>query len=378
MWLSLRSTRPAFRRRPRAAFVRRFVGGLCAAAAAGGAAEVVPWLYDAEVPVASQTQADRQRATSVALARVLARVTGLTRVPFTEPLTAALAAPEHYTLRYSFHTVPPPTSAHLDADGAAAGLRLRVRFLAAAVRGLLREAELPVWGADRPVVLVWLAVRDDHRTAVVAADETDGWARGLAVAARRRGLVLMLPLMDMMDANISAPVVWGRFWERLESASTRYRPDVLVVGRAEPLRDGWMAEWATRGRKSAPAGEPRRRDGERFSHRGASPEALGERLVDNLADALAARFAVRGDQRVFAVTVRGAQTVRGYASLLEHLGEQEHIDRVDVVSATPETLMIRLHTRSGLGQLQDLLGQDDQLAATANGANLEIEWLGPK
>lgn len=361
-----------------AAFARRLMCVLCALAAGPGGAEVVAWLYDAEVPVASQTDAARQAAAAVALARVLARASGLAEVPRAAPLTAAMAAPERYILSYSYRAAPGPPAANSDEDAAAAGARLRVRFHAAAVRALLREAELPVWGADRPAVLVWLAVRDGRRGYVVGADETAGWARGVAAAAERRGLVVMLPLMDMTDAGVSAALLWGRFWEQVAAASARYRPDLLVVGRAVAGRDDWAVEWSARPRGRSPASEPGGRVGERFSHRGASPETLGERFVDDLADALAARFAVRGDQRVFAVTVRGAQTVRGYAALLEHLGGREHIDRVDVVAATPETLKIRLHTRSGLGQLQDLLAQDDRLAAKSDGANLEIEWLGPK
>ena len=97
-----------------AAFARRLMCALCALAAGPGGAEVVAWLYDAEVPVASQTDAARQAAAAVALGRVLARVSGLPQVPRAAPLTAALAAPERYILSYSYRAAPGPPAANSD------------------------------------------------------------------------------------------------------------------------------------------------------------------------------------------------------------------------------------------------------------------------
>ena len=407
---------------------RRLAFGICVALGQGAGAEVVPWLYEAQVPVASQAEADRQHATSVALAQVLTRVTGMANLPLIERIGTALAQPEHYALSYRFHIGKPGPAANSSDWGEPSGgapvanldaghLRLAVRFDAEAVRELLRGARLPIWAADRPVILVWLAVRGHGPSHIVAADAAGDWRKALLTGGRRRGLKVLLPLMDMTDANLPAAAVWGRFWAAMEAASIRYRPDLLLAGRVAPSRDGWTAEWALRSLRRFEPGEGETaghgyrhgemehdvdvaqggpaavsergqaaalrvsegRLGGRFHHQATSPEQIGHLIMDALADALAARFAVRaGDDRAFHATVRGAQTVHGYATVLEHLGTREYIDGVDVVAMTPETLEIRVYTHSSLAQLHELLKQDDRLACERSGERMDITWLGPK
>ncbi|MDH3644930.1 MAG: DUF2066 domain-containing protein, partial [Gammaproteobacteria bacterium] len=65
-------------------------------------AEVVPWLYEVEVPVESQTATARQSASRVALLELLTRLTGLTNVPRVEAVSSAMAAPDRYYNQFRF------------------------------------------------------------------------------------------------------------------------------------------------------------------------------------------------------------------------------------------------------------------------------------
>ena len=67
-------------------------------------AEVVDWLYQVEVPVASQSAADRQHAARRALQEMLTRVTGLRDVPMTETVLEALRRPDRFYTGYRFET----------------------------------------------------------------------------------------------------------------------------------------------------------------------------------------------------------------------------------------------------------------------------------
>ena len=378
--------------------IRRALAGcrrglLAAGAVLGGAAsgETVSWLYDVQVPVASQTEAERGRATRRALTEVLMRVTGASQVPVASGVAAALAAPSRYVLRFKFVRAPAAASGGNPAAPNGNGVLFDVRFDADAVLALLRDARLPIWGANRPVVLVWLAVRGGGRDHIVAASAHDRWARALRKSARRRGIATVLPVMDLRDRRLSTGAVWGFFWEDIEAASTRYRADLILVGRAALAENGWWIDWELRAPVRFRAGAldaaafdaagatPAKglRSSTRRHDRQAGPEAAAQAAIDHVADALAARFAVRGGRaRTFQATVRGAQTVRGYASLLDHFHSQEYIERVDVLAATPGTLEIRLHTRSTLGQLVELLAQGGQLAVHPIGERMEIAWRG--
>ena len=387
-------TRVACRKHGAARFLGRAAAlvGSWAVAASG---EPVPWLYDVQIPVASQTEDERQRATRRALTEVLARLTG-TAPPLTpDEIAAALAAPAHYVLRYQFASAEQPetgnAAATKDPDNEArqTGLLLDVRFDPEAVLTLLRDAKQPIWGANRPTVLVWLAVRGDGRDDLVAS----GPAAALDRRARQRGVATAWPLLDLRDREVGTATIWGFFWEAIEAASRRYRPDLLLVGRAALGQGGWWTDWELReparfnsaafqagqagqaGHATQDTSDARGRLNARFRHQAATLEQAARAVIDDVADTLAARFAVHGGYtRNFQATVHGVRTVRDYASLFDHLNAQEYIDRVDMLAAAPRALDIRLLTRSDVAQLAQLLAQDERLAVRRDSGRLNITW----
>ncbi len=348
-------------------------------------AAVIPWLYEVTLPVASQTDTERWRAASSALAEVLGRLTGLPAAPANVVVDAALARPEDYYARYRFSSGA--SNARRDPGAAAASdIRFEVQFDPASVLGLLRRAELPIWSADRPTILIWVVAqggaRPEHGRAEDGGREIVSAASGVLAAAlarraRQRGLQITLPLMDIEDWNVQVADVWGRFWEPIEVASARYAPDLLLVGRVMAGReDIWAANWELRWRRDA--GGPGRRHnaaraanwgragdpGQQFEHWTDSLEKAGEIAVDRVANILARRFAVRGGQLgATAITVRGVGTVSDYGALLAYLQSREYIERVDVASAAPGSLELHLYSRTDRDQLQALLAAGGQLTA---------------
>ena len=65
-------------------------------------ADVIDWLYDVEVPVATQSSSDTRAAAARAFATVLTRVTGLKVIPRNPMVTAALRNPGRFYARYRF------------------------------------------------------------------------------------------------------------------------------------------------------------------------------------------------------------------------------------------------------------------------------------
>jgi hypothetical protein len=269
------------------------------------------------------------------------------------------------------------------------------------------------------------AVRGTAAREVVAADHE--LAAALQDRARRRGLQLRVPLMDLVDSAIGAGDVWGRFSARLAQASVRYAPELLLLGRVAQDADGrWSSDWDMRsadggpvalgGRFGAPAPHtPPGASGSRgagtrgLRHADAGPAAstshgteavdpcapsglcpirgrdaahVARQAVDQAAELLAARFAVRGDLAAIPVTVYGAGTVGDYAALLGHLQSQAYIERVVVDAVRAETLELRLLVRSGSDQLVDLLALGDRFAVDAalspslDALPLKLIWRG--
>ena len=351
------------------------------------AAQVVDWLYDVEVQVESQADAERSRAARQALEEVLARVTGMAEPPQVPEVEEALRRPERFYARYEYSRRLPVAQ-----DGAEPATFLQLHFEAAAVLAMLRSADLPIWVANRPTILAWVAVQRQRRRSLLSATEADELTAGLQRRARQRGLKLLLPLLDLQDSALAADAVWGLFWEDIQGASARYAPDLLLVGRvAEDVKGQWTADWQLRVRTSSGRGgfydgsavmtRQNQLEGfaESFQHRAESAGEAALLGLDGAADALADRFSVRGALGSIPVLVRGAQTVRGYASLLAHLQSREFIERVDVDAVQPKTLGLRLHSRSNREQLRKLLAMGDQLVVESTPDEpLAVSWRGPR
>lgn len=292
------------------------------------------------------------------------RLTGLRSVPMSEPVQAALRDPGPYYVQYRF--LPGNTEGEM---------RLGVSFSPKAVRDLVSRAALPIWSANRPFGLAWLAVAAEGTPTVLSAESDHPLAEGLRLRARQRGIEIALPLLDNEDtARISVADVWYRFPYAIEQATARYAPDVLLLGRgrADPLGQ-WVTEWEFRldgGRRS-------------FSFETQTPEQGAALAVDEVADELMDRFAVLGrDATAIELEVRGIETVRDYATLMRALGALEFIDRVELLAAAPATTTLRVTTRSTRARLAELLSvyglleADEAVPLPGAGDRLTLAWTG--
>lgn len=357
---------PRLRVRPRRGVWRcwRSITLLLAGALGAAAAHPVevPWLYEVEVPVADQSTSERIEAGSQALAEVLMRLTGLASVPRNETVTRALAAPDLYFNQFRFEQTD-------DGDG----LELRMQFVPQAVLDLVRDAGLPIWSANRPLVMAWLVVEDGLERRILGADSQHPLVQGLEERARERGLPLRLPLLDLTDQLAVEPAaVWGRLSQVLEPASRRYGAEAVLVGRLRQLgAERYAAEWELWHDDRVVA----------LDREAADPAALGRAAADLAADELAARYAVldRGVQRLeLAVAeLRGAQD---YAGLLRYLGGLEFVEDVNVASVSADWVHVALLTAARPEQLLELFRLDGRLLhrdlPAPPGGAIELIWQG--
>lgn len=371
--------------------VKRIARLLCLCLAACGSsasAAVVPWLYTTEAAVRSQSANERHRAASTGLVEVLTRLTGLAPLPDDADIASALAAPERFYARYEYVQ---------RRVGDAPAQLLVFHFDPGPVLRLLRQADLPVWAADRPRTLAWVVVEQEGERRLIggAGPLADAIAGGLRQRARQRGLELSLPLMDLTDAALSPTAAWGLFWEDIDAASVRYAPDLLLVGRLRQAVDGWDTEWHLRSRGAAspvrlydlplPAGSTQRNHqgepvADAFQHDVPTAALAAAAAVDSVATMLAERFAVRGALTTIDAVVSAAQTVPRYAALLAYLQSREYIERVDVHTVRADAIGLRLHSRSNRAQLRELLGMGNAFAPGAADAAvpgaLALVWQG--
>ncbi len=317
-------------------------------------------LYEAEVPVADQQGEARQAAMRTGLAEVLVRVTGYSAVAQDPALADLLDNASRYVQQYRYRTLtpapvtdpaapPPPT------------LALWLSFDANTINQALRSRGQPVWGSARPLLLVWLAVESGTERRLVAAAES-GNHQALELTARRRGVPLRLPLLDLEDqARVTAADVWGGFAEPVMAASARYQPQAVLIGRLYHDRQGgWHGRWTLR------VGD----EAMNWDSSGTTPDAVLALGVEGSADALAMRFSQIVDPErgsVLSLRVDDVRTLADYARLLSYLDALSGVTAVQVTEVEPQTVTCRLTLEMGAGAVARTIGLGSTLAAVAGG-----------
>ncbi|MFQ5548122.1 MAG: DUF2066 domain-containing protein [Woeseia sp.] len=303
-----------------------------------------PALYTVQVPLDPEEGDPRAAAYKRGLWEIVVRVTG-SELPAQAPLLDELfPVPSRYVLQYSQRP-----------DGT-----LLISFDGAAIGNVLRAAGETVWGPERPLTIVWLAVDWGRgKREIVAADDPEpaaGASRSIdrnrllrervQETAARRGVPVAFPLLDTEDLrNISFTDIWGGFDEPLLKASVRYQTNSILVGRVRPdtlHRNRWTyylgnnrQEWS---------GEP-------------------EDSINRLADSLAAEFAFSGNAPVETVTltVSGIDSVSAYGSVQRYLESLSPIEDFDVHTVAGDRIRYEVRLRGGLARLARALEVGDTL-----------------
>lgn len=266
-------------------------------------------LYSAEVPVDPNDSDSRETAYERALQQVLIRVTGSEDAAFSPELKALFPNPARYVLQYR----------------PGEGNSLWVMLDGAAIEDVLRRASMPVWGNDRPLTVLWIAVdwglgerelllaapAQNARKPAGTVDRAQSLRDRIQRVARARGVPVVFPTLAADDDRISFSDVWGGFHERLMDASRAYGSSSILVGR---LR----ADAVERNRWSYYVGTQQRQwTGE------------AEDAIHLLADSLAGEFAFAGNAGIETVSL----SIANVGSAGAFAAVQGLVDGLDMVAA---------------------------------------------
>ena len=286
-------------------------------------------LYEAEVVADGRDNAARDAALSRALETVLVRLTG-SRTTLQDPAAAGLLEkPGQFVEQYSYTESPA-------GDTQPAELKLWVQFDGVSLARELRRAGLPYWGAERPGVMVWLAIDDRGRRYLVSENGAEQLTSTLQQVGQERGLPLTLPLMDLEDQRaVEFTDVWGQFSGRIESASQRYRPQAILTARLSRREAGgqWRGDWQLDDSGTRQS----------WSTRDGSLAAALDSGIAQGAEWLARRYAVVSTAAgVRNLVVDDVRTLEDYARVSGYLASLSPVDHVDVVRADQHSVEFNL------------------------------------
>lgn len=330
------------------------------------AAVQVEDLYVAEVlvPASGSDEQGLRAGARAALLQVLVRVSGAEEVAQDPAVTAALANPGSYYYQYGYDN----TERTLIIDGEEQPARiLRVSFEPSAVARLLRSAGFPVWGSNRPGTLVWIAVSDESGRSLIGESDQTPLAIALRRDAKVRGLPLMYPILDLEDTSrLSTAEVWGLFSDRIDVASLRYNPDIILAGRVQRSSTGAVTgRWIYRIEDRW----------ENFENSAESVDLIVAGVVDRLTDELAARYAVGSVRTELLLRVEAVDSLEDYAALSAYLESLTPVVDSSVIEIAGGEVLFRLQTEGQLSQLREIIDLDEKLIFITGGETLRYRWL---
>lgn len=327
----------------------------------------------------------RRDAVQRGLGTVITRLTGRDDVAGLPGVAEALAQPQRWLLRYSYQSGEPP--------------RLRAVFDDHALTRYLSGQGTPVWGGQRPPVLVWLVTGGSGRGAMLAAD--DPLAERLRAAAERRGVTLVLPEWDARDRDtVTVADVRGRFDGPLLQASRRYHT-------------GWVATAVLYGGAATTVNWRLLDDGAQVAGErttAVDSEAALDGFVAAVAERIAERYAVGGtgtgtgepigtddgdgpmpppihggappsgevlirDDRV--ITVRGVRTLKQWHELYRALSEPAPVHGVALRVASDDRVQFAMDFNGGRAQLHYLVSGVGGLRACDDDAVARLTYCLP-
>lgn len=330
--------------------------GLIASGAARGVE--VSGLYEAEVPVTGQSAAERIAASRTALEDVLVKVSGRADIANLPQLKPMLSNAQQWVQRYQYRTVPPPVSGTSTADSGAPTQMLWETFDRKTINQRLYDAGVSVWGINRPVTLMWLAIEDGRERYLVGGDNRTEVQTIVNAQARKRGLPLNLPLLDLQDQGALAVAdVWGDFSDMIFKASERYQPDAILVGRVYTVAaDQWQSRWTLYHRGNVTTWE---------SERGSRDDALTAG-ISGAAEQFAKRYAFEltpGIANTILMTIENMATLADYARITHYLQSLDPVADVQVARVEDSTVTFRIQVRGQTDGLIQTIALGNTLAA---------------
>lgn len=192
-------------------------------------------LYEVEVPVVSQTADARTEASRVGFEQILVKLTGDPGIMNVPVIKENLDKAGYFVQEYRYAQPSPNSSEY----------QIYIRFNADDVNRLLNQSGVTYWGANRPLVLIYLTIKKANgELEVIGDDQSNSIANQIKGYSNKYGVPLILPVMDMEDINqFNADDISGMLMPALRTAGKRYAPDAYLVGNIQQNFGGYDSQW---------------------------------------------------------------------------------------------------------------------------------------
>lgn len=319
-------------------------------------------LYEGEVVVASQNEADRNQAIPTALIQVLQKLSGQREIPSSEALDAARKNAARFLRSYRYTKV-----SLSQADGSVKEeLRLVAQFIPPEVDRIVQQTGLQRWRQERPAVQIWVVI-DDGRSRQLKPIEFDYAWESIEEVAGIRGLPVGWPELDDEELQlIDMRLVWGGFTDYLVERGAPQDGVAIIAARREGPQ--WTVRWNLAS------------DSQSWSWQNSDLEltyALAEG-VHQMADQFAASNSIAASQQgswTRDITIGGLDSAEAYMNCLGYLQGLSLINAVEILGAYPGRVNFRLQLNASTEHLDAAFERGSVLLPANAGSEYEYEFL---
>ena len=370
----------------------------------------VTGLYNYRVQVSSESDRERTRAFREALAAVITKVSGDERWLLDPAIVAAISRAQSYVEEVGYESEvievpvepavasaaeePVPTDINsagnaLDQTAPAQPEQavslpqtrfidqryINVNFSSALINELLVQANIPIWGSNRPSVLVWMVLQNEvgERT-FLSNDSNPEIVSQIQAFAKERGLPIIFPLFDFEDRrNLPLDVIWSLDVDAMRSGSARYGADSILTGRLHFTAGGelvglWQFDFQG--------------DAERFDGFDSDLAAYLRKPLKQVTTQLASYFAIvpeAASAQTIVLRVEGVQDLQDYSSLMNYINSLGLVQKVTMDSIEGRSLDLRVNLLGDSTQLSELIALDRDLlpiqsSSVASASMLHYRW----
>ncbi len=319
-------------------------------------ADTLPNSYQSEVPVASHSPADWDKAVAPALQQVLTKMSGNPNIIQLDVVKRSLAKAGNFVQSYNYITGTTPGA-----------LSLQIRFSPKGVDDLLQTANQTGVSAKPPLTLVWLAVQDAKGQPKILTDPNDATVADFQQQANQNNVPLLWPTGDLQDiSSVSANQVWQLDQTSVQQASQRYRADRILLGRIQQQVDGsWQGDWVVLSRQGNAQWQTQ-------GHLAQTAAAVVAKLAaGNLAETSAGLPVSNAVAQQISMKVVGINGLNDYTALINYLRSLPSVADASTTQMQGDQVVLTVDLRTSQDALASEINQSGKLTLV-NGQNNAI------
>lgn len=309
-------------------------------------AALVEDLYTVELPVADQTTSMRLTIFNEAFKQVIVKVSGSKEMLENEGFKRPLNNSSRYVHQFRYIVRKDEQADAFDAGQ----LFLRVVFNQDLVEKLMRENDISVWGRERPSTLFLISFDVNKNATLVSSDTTPELVEEIDTQARRQGLPVLFPLLDLEDRMIlGIKDIINVNENNIDTLAARYAPDAILTGQVVGrVGKGWKGVWQVRFSDRV----------FNWNYQGSSRQDVFHQAIAQLAKTLASEYALHTYQS-FEQSV--LFSVDQMSEITDHIKVQNYLRSLDAVESARLVLIendkvtYRVKLRNTAGDLHRLI-----------------------